>query len=237
MKKLQKNWNTMKKIASFTVIGILLCILTVSQAYAGYSIVWEGDETGWMPTTETARTEQASIYLFNQLFPELTPYPEGTCIDSYIGECYRVVPDNCVANFQISPHGSPIGWWTQYVIVCESGTWGKDVYSEYYEDDLTSGFWDVLLADTDNDGIGNDTDNCPYRYNPAQTDQDSDSVGDTCDTETQDNDGDGVDNRIDNCVSVLNFYQLDADNDTIGDVCDSTPGCGGCGEPACEQQR
>lgn len=95
--------------------------------------------------------------------------------------------------------------------------------------------------DTDNDGIYDHEDNCPYRYNPAQTDRNGNGVGDTCDTDTQDNDGDGVDNRIDNCEDALNFYQLDADNDTIGDVCDDTPGCGGstCGgsQPDCEPTR
>jgi hypothetical protein len=117
-----------------------------------------------------------------------------------------------------------------------------------------------FISDGDNDGIPDDgdysgiegdnpctsgsiencDDNCPYRYNPGQTDWDNDTAGDPCDTETQDNDGDGVDNRIDNCEGVLNFYQLDADNDTIGDVCDSEPGCGGesCGgsEPICETE-
>jgi hypothetical protein len=188
MKKSQKNWNTMKKIASFGVIVTLLCVLTGSQAYAGYGIAWEGDETGWMPTTETARTEQASIYLFNQLFPELTPYPEGTCIDSYIGECYRVVPDNCVANFQISPHGSPVGSWTQYVIVCESGTWGNDVYSEFYEDDLTSGFWGIgsdEVPDSDGDGIPDESDNCPSVCNSQQLDADNDTIGDVCDNSAE----------------------------------------------------
>ena len=102
---------------------------------------------------------------------------------------------------------------------------------------------DDCLNDPDNDidvdGIYDDIDNCPNRNNPAQTDWDSDSVGDTCDTETQDKDRDGVNNRIDNCPDVINFYQLDADNDGIGDICDDTPGCGGstCGgsQPACEQ--
>ena len=93
--------------------------------------------------------------------------------------------------------------------------------------------------DIDTDGLCGVVDNCPYRYNPAQTDWDNDTIGDTCDSDTQDNDGDGVDNRIDNCPEIKNELQLDGDSDGIGDICDGTPGCGGstCGDsqPACEQ--
>jgi hypothetical protein len=55
-------------------------------------------------------------------------------------------------------------------------------------------------------------------------------TGNICDP-----DGDGVNIDTDNCPDNCNAQQLDADGDNIGDVCDSTPGCGGCGEPECEQ--
>ena len=54
-------------------------------------------------------------------------------------------------------------------------------------------------------------------------------------TGTIDTDFDGIDDSNDNCPNKCNSDQLDADSDSIGDVCDDTPGCGGCGEPACEE--
>jgi len=58
--------------------------------------------------------------------------------------------------------------------------------------------------DSDNDGIGNGTDNCPNVYNPNQTDTDLDAVGDICD----------------NCPDDYNPGQEDIDSDGIGDACD-----------------
>ena len=49
-----------------------------------------------------------------------------------------------------------------------------------------------------------------------------------------DADGDGILDSADNCPNVANPLQLDADGDGTGDVCDTSPGCGGCGLPACE---
>jgi hypothetical protein len=75
-----------------------------------------------------------------------------------------------------------------------------------------------ISSDDDNDLICSDEDNCPTDLNSAQDDSDADSIGDACD----------------NCPFICNPNQLDADSDSIGDVCDESPGCGGCGQPACE---
>ena len=40
---------------------------------------------------------------------------------------------------------------------------------------------DVRDADDDNDGIEDVTDNCPIDFNPDQSDQDFDGLGDACD--------------------------------------------------------
>jgi hypothetical protein len=103
-----------------------------------------------------------------------------------------------------------------------------------------------IAADTDGDGIADSSDNCPNTYNPQQLDADTDGVGDVCDStpgcggcgqaacENIDADNDGINNNADNCPTVCNPQQLDADTDGVGDACDSTPGCGGCGQAACE---
>jgi len=74
-----------------------------------------------------------------------------------------------------------------------------------------------LVADTDNDGFSDDSDNCPSISNPDQADLDRDGQGDVCD---EDQDNDGILNANDNCPLVENPDQEDGDNDGIGDVCD-----------------
>ncbi len=76
-------------------------------------------------------------------------------------------------------------------------------------------------VDTDNDGVGNNADNCPAISNASQTDTDSDGMGDACDsTPNGDTDNDGIDNLSDNCAAVSNSNQLDWDGNGVGDACD-----------------
>lgn len=75
-------------------------------------------------------------------------------------------------------------------------------------------------ADTDKDGIGENSDNCPLNSNVNQADRDNDDIGDACDT---DNDNDLVPDVSDNCPLTGNNDQLDTDGDGLGDVCDPAP--------------
>lgn len=85
-----------------------------------------------------------------------------------------------------------------------------------------------LPDDEDGDGVPDDLDNCPRRYNPDQDDFDGDGVGDICDNcESLENPGqadtdeDGYGDDCDNCPVLHHVNQDDTDGDGVGDVCDS----------------
>ncbi|MBI5117914.1 thrombospondin type 3 repeat-containing protein [Candidatus Poribacteria bacterium] len=69
--------------------------------------------------------------------------------------------------------------------------------------DVTGQDFTATLADTDNDGILDMTDNCPTQANANQLDGDGDGVGDVCD----------------NCPITQNPDQADSDGDGFGDAC------------------
>ncbi len=94
--------------------------------------------------------------------------------------------------------------------------------------------------DIDFDGIPDNVDNCGT-FNPDQHDQDSDGIGDPCDTDIDgdgildvsdpcpydptnncvgDADSDGILDGVDNCPNTWNPSQTDTDGDLIGDACD-----------------
>lgn len=106
----------------------------------------------------------------------------------------------------------------------------------------------TILIDTDGDGVEDTLDNCPSICNVYQSDADEDDTGDACDStpgcggcgqiaceQPGDSDFDDIGAAFDNCPYICNPKQLDADGDGTGDACDTVPGCGGCGQPVCEQ--
>ncbi len=82
-------------------------------------------------------------------------------------------------------------------------------------------------TDSDGDGLGDLCDNCPDDPNATQEDADDDGLGDACDVcpsdPTNDVDSDGVCGASDNCPDISNPGQGDADSDELGDACDNCP--------------
>jgi len=131
-----------------------------------------------------------------------------------------------------------------YTNTSEVGTYTVKVIFDSAE--LTETF-ERTEKDSDNDGIPDNRDNCPYDYNPSQSDNDGDRKGNACDSD-DDNDGipdgeddcqyypgprctsgcpDGDDDCVrdsqDNCPYDYNPGQEDSDGDSLGNICDDCP--------------
>jgi hypothetical protein len=81
-------------------------------------------------------------------------------------------------------------------------------------------------TDADDDGIDDETNNCPLVANAGQDDTNGDLIGDECDTDA---DNDSIADEGDNCVSVANADQADSDEDGIGDACETVAVSSGLG--------
>lgn len=107
------------------------------------------------------------------------------------------------------------------------GAHGEEVVCSEQDDGADNAVF--CEEDSDGDGYSDDSDNCPYTYNPDQLDSDGGGVGDACDNcpftardnENQaDRDDDEVGDACDNCIDTPNTDQLDDDTDGIGNACD-----------------
>lgn len=150
------------------------------------------------------------------------------------GICAGMTSDDIgVSEDPDSPIGESLqlmGYGTEYA----DFTWGGPVAET--PNDVNTGQWFRPPPDSDNDGIPDMDDNCPFVANANQRDSDGDGVGNKCDNcpyvanaGQADRDGDGVGNRCDNCRRVANPNQSDVDEDGVGDACDDEM-CSNCNE-------
>ncbi len=74
------------------------------------------------------------------------------------------------------------------------------------------------IVDSDQDGIQDQQDNCPDKYNPKQEDVDNDGIGDVCDPcDDRDFDKDGIKNCLDKCFDKPENYNQYQDDDGCPD--------------------
>jgi hypothetical protein len=245
-----------KRIFSATIIFLIAITFSlfskITQAETQCNIIWWGDESGYIPTFEYEITKTATSEAFSGIFgyePYYCGYlyypnsDEYFCTESTLAmlDVVQLNP-NYWSTFSISHLKYTTGDWDVVCTdTCEASGSDSDVDGICDDVDNCVSTPNHLQKDSDSDGIGDACDNCPDTWNAAQNDIDGDGIGTWCDNclaqwnpNQNNSDGDSIGDWCDNCPSNCNPQQLDADSDGMGDVCDGTPGCGGCGQSACE---
>ncbi|RKX26424.1 MAG: hypothetical protein DRP45_03575 [Candidatus Zixiibacteriota bacterium] len=125
-----------------------------------------------------------------------------------IWENTETITDNSWVEIDYDISAYADGEATVYLRWTMGTTDGGWVYCGWNIDDVVvSAYVCDPYVDSDEDGIENSADNCPYAYNPYQEDVDEDGVGDACD----------------NCLNTPNSGQGNSDTDELGDACDNCP--------------
>jgi len=139
-------------------------------------------------------------------------------------------------NYQMEmPYGGN-GWLRYYTFKPNESIiegWTYSPYLDEYEDSSYNRFDLIYPQDSDNDGIPDSEDNCPYVFNPGQEDDDSDGRGDVCDNCPSTPNGldfgtctkgtiaqSCTTNEQCGTGGFCSREQEDTDSDYLGDVCD-----------------
>jgi hypothetical protein len=237
-------------------VDIWMCDVFASQLAGGFWINFAGstDEISYVSTSLYDNSTGSGPWAMP--FGDVTnePYGPGT-LTVGVANLSFVQPDYgsdiIIARVTLRKIGEGDA---QIVVntIPDEGTWYPLDDAQIYPGTVTITSSD---SDTDGDGIIDSEDNAPAIPNgphlgtcmpgpdkagaACQSDADCNrgcTSNGTCSKNQEDTDGDGYGDVVDNCPTICNTEQLDADGDGIGDVCDPTPGCGGCGQPACENE-
>jgi|GEM_PF-6980123 hypothetical protein len=163
----------------------------------------------YYPTVDTSVCDEVEVSMNGTLLSPVYTVGSYFCQSSQmnIGESLYVAEQNITfetlsGDVGVNSTGGPNSY--TYWTVNGSGT---------AEVKLTANY----AADTDGDGVADESDNCEFDANTDQADVDGDGLGDACDF---DPDNDGLDNDVDNCPNNYNPDQTDNDGDGVGYECD-----------------
>jgi len=145
--------------AVISIISLMLILSFTSSAFAQdvCIIKWWGDDSGWAPTSETSRTEEAVLQAFDLFI--------GYNYDNYEWSYYQWIP-NCYEGTKAEGElflGGRVIW--SKGSVCISGFWRAFVEDGNYgyPGDIifdSSGNWDVICGpDADGDTLPDSEDN------------------------------------------------------------------------------
>lgn len=167
--------------------------IDLSQDWSGYDATSYAEFTGDLYSQTMVDVDPESCEHFCGTMASSGCWCDDACV--YYGDCCGDKVDACGENYSAD-------LMTQY---------GYDLSSlgvEFADSD----------EDYDGDGVPYSEDDCPYYYDPEQTDSDADGIGDAC----EDADYDGTPDSYDNCPSAYNWDQSNVDywNDSDGDECD-----------------
>ncbi|MBK7092245.1 MAG: choice-of-anchor B family protein [bacterium] len=216
-------WAPTVSIYDMTVKTAPQLIGQITIPSAGYvHNVWPTEDRNYMVTTEETQGKTIKIW-------DIQDLDNIQLVGQYLGNSNVAHNVHCMGNFVYTSHyaagceihditnpAAPVSvakFDTWPTATGFDGCWGTFPFADsgyVYASNMNGKFYILQLRDTtdiadaDNDGIANTSDNCRFAANPGQEDADSDGVGDICD----------------NCLNVSNPLQEDSNLNGIGDACD-----------------